>query len=36
MCDIDYCRSYSIYVATLYVDCGPVYYMPPAHRPCVC
>jgi len=35
MCDIDYCRSYSIYVATLYVDCGPVYCMP-ACLPCVC
>ena len=27
MCDIDYCRFYSIYVATLYVECGPVYCM---------
>ena len=35
MCDIDYCRFYSIYVAILYVDCGPVYCMPPAHLPCV-
>ena len=32
---INYCRSYSIYVATLYVDCGPVYCMP-ACLPCVC
>ena len=30
MCDIDYCRSYSIYAATLYVDCDPVYCKPPA------
>ena len=36
MCDIDYCRSYSIYVTTLYVDCGPVYCMPPACLPSVC
>ena len=36
MCDIDYCRFYSIYAATLYVDCGPFYCMPPAHLPCVC
>ena len=31
MCDIDYCRYYSIYVATLYVDSGLVYCMSPAH-----
>ena len=35
MCDIVHSRSYSIYVATLYVDCGPVYCMP-ACLPCVC
>ena len=35
--DIDYYYySCSIYVATLYVDCGPVYCMSPACLPCVC
>ena len=34
MCDIDYCRSYSIYAATLYVDSGPVYCQPPACLAC--
>ena len=35
--DIDYYYySCSIYVATLYVDCGPVYCMTPACLPCVC
>ena len=35
MCDIDYCRSYSIYVATLYFECDLIYCMP-ACLPCVC
>jgi len=34
--DIDYYYSCSIYAATLYVDCGPVYCMLLAHLPCVC
>ena len=34
MCDIGYCRSYSIYAATLYVDSGPVYCQPPACLAC--
>ena len=36
ICDIDYCRYYSIYVATLYVDSGLVYCMSPEHLLCVC
>ena len=36
MYDIDYCRSCLIYVATLYVECGLVYCLSPAHLLCVC
>jgi len=32
---INYCRSYLIYAATLYVECGLIHCMP-ACLPCVC
>ena len=32
MCDIDYCRSYSIYAATLYIELDLIYFL----RACRC